>query len=169
MVNIIRLTVHHFLSANNLAAECFTNRLMSKAHTEDWNFASTITNDGHADAGILRGAGAGAHGLRLTGGGSAVRSEGLVPRHKVVVAQPHPRAAELGFVGSVQTIHTGVIRDAFGAMLVFLEALATGILRGSADPTHRLATNAANAIGSVMRLEMFLLSGTTFRQSGNRP
>lgn len=40
-------------------------------------------------------------------------AEGFVPHHKIVIAQPHPRAAELGFVGLVQTIHTGVIRDAF--------------------------------------------------------
>jgi acetylglutamate kinase len=40
------------------------------------------------------------------------RAEGFVPRHWVVVAQPHPRAAVLGFVGSVRMVQTGRIRQA---------------------------------------------------------
>ncbi len=40
------------------------------------------------------------------------RAEGIVPHHHVIVAEPHPRAAELGFVGSVNTVQTGVLREA---------------------------------------------------------
>ncbi len=42
------------------------------------------------------------------------QAQGLVPRDGVVVAEPHPRAAELGFVGRVKTIHTGSMRESFG-------------------------------------------------------
>ena len=40
-------------------------------------------------------------------------AEGLGPSRRVVVAEPHPRAAELGFVGVVKTIHTAPLRNAF--------------------------------------------------------
>jgi len=39
-------------------------------------------------------------------------AEGLVASRRVIVAQPHPRASELGFVGSVSLVHTGPIRMA---------------------------------------------------------
>jgi len=39
-------------------------------------------------------------------------AEGLVAQHWVIVAEPHPRAEELGFVGSVRMIQTGRIRQA---------------------------------------------------------
>ena len=39
--------------------------------------------------------------------------EGITPPQEVVVAAPHPRAGELGFVGSVSAIHTGPIRLVF--------------------------------------------------------
>ena len=39
------------------------------------------------------------------------RAEGLVAKHRVVGAAPHPQAATLGFVGSVQTVHTPKIRE----------------------------------------------------------
>jgi acetylglutamate kinase len=38
-------------------------------------------------------------------------AEGIVPSRRVIVAEPHPRAAELGFVGTVKTVHTGVLRE----------------------------------------------------------
>jgi len=41
------------------------------------------------------------------------RAEGLLPPREVVVAAPHPRAEDLGFVGSVSAIHTAPIRLAF--------------------------------------------------------
>ncbi len=40
------------------------------------------------------------------------RAEGVLPKHRVVVAQPHARASELGFVGSIKTIHTAPLREA---------------------------------------------------------
>jgi len=40
-------------------------------------------------------------------------AEGLVARQRVIVAAPHPRAAQLGFVGTVQTVHTAPIREIF--------------------------------------------------------
>ncbi len=41
------------------------------------------------------------------------QAESLIPRDGVVVAEPHPRAAELGFVGRVKTVHTGPVREIF--------------------------------------------------------
>lgn len=41
------------------------------------------------------------------------RAEGILPAREAVVAAPHPRAAELGFVGSVASIHPAAIRLAF--------------------------------------------------------
>jgi acetylglutamate kinase len=39
--------------------------------------------------------------IRSLGG----RAEGLVARHRVIRAQPHPRASRLGYVGSVKAVH----------------------------------------------------------------
>lgn len=41
------------------------------------------------------------------------QAEGMTPKQKVIAATPHPRAAELGFVGSVAWVHTGLIRRVF--------------------------------------------------------
>ena len=43
-------------------------------------------------------------------GGQAV---GMTPKQKVIAAEPHRRAAELGFVGSVAWVHSGLIRRVF--------------------------------------------------------
>ena len=40
-------------------------------------------------------------------------AEGIGARERVVVAQPHPRSAELGYVGLVKRIQTQPIRDVF--------------------------------------------------------
>ena len=40
-------------------------------------------------------------------------AEGLIPRHGVIVAKPHPRVAQLGCVGSVKTVQTEPIRKLF--------------------------------------------------------
>ena len=42
------------------------------------------------------------------------RAEGLIPTRRAVMANPHARAEELGFVGSVRTIRPAPIRRAFG-------------------------------------------------------
>ena len=42
------------------------------------------------------------------------QAEGIVPRRGVVVAEPHPRAAQLGFVGVVRTIRAEPLRELFG-------------------------------------------------------
>jgi acetylglutamate kinase len=41
------------------------------------------------------------------------RAAGIVPGRRVVVAEPHPRAAQLGFVGCVKTVRTAPIRAVF--------------------------------------------------------
>ena len=41
------------------------------------------------------------------------QAEGITPRSRVIVAQAHPRAAELGFVGSVETVRVELLRKAF--------------------------------------------------------
>ncbi|MBI1992444.1 MAG: acetylglutamate kinase [Candidatus Omnitrophica bacterium] len=40
-------------------------------------------------------------------------AEGVIPRHRVILASPHPRSAELGFVGSVQTVRAALLRRIF--------------------------------------------------------
>lgn len=40
-------------------------------------------------------------------------AESLVAQDKVVMARPHPRAEQLGCVGTVDTVHTGPIREIF--------------------------------------------------------
>ena len=39
--------------------------------------------------------------------------EGIVARHRVILAEPHPRAAQLGFVGNVRGVHTSALRAIF--------------------------------------------------------
>lgn len=43
-------------------------------------------------------------------GGSA---EGMTPAQRVIAAEPHPRSGELGYVGSVAWVQTGLIRRVF--------------------------------------------------------
>ena len=40
-------------------------------------------------------------------------AEGIVARQRVILAEPHPRAAQLGFVGAVRTVQTGPLREVF--------------------------------------------------------
>jgi len=47
--------------------------------------------------------------IRALGG----HAEGMLPRRRVIVAQPHSRSAQLGFVGRVSLVHTGPLRMAF--------------------------------------------------------
>jgi len=47
--------------------------------------------------------------IRLLGG----HAEGMVANRRVIVAEPHPRAAQLGFVGSVSMVRTGPLRMTF--------------------------------------------------------
>ena len=46
--------------------------------------------------------------IRRVGG----EAEGFVAGRRVIIAQPHPRAAHLGYVGTVRLVHTGPIRMA---------------------------------------------------------
>ena len=45
--------------------------------------------------------------IKLLGG----QAEGIVARHRAIVAEPHPQTAKLGFVGIVKTIRTAPIRE----------------------------------------------------------
>ncbi len=53
------------------------------------------------------------HGVRQIGvlGGQA---SGITPRQHVIIAKPHPRSSELGYVGSVAWVQSRLIRRAFG-------------------------------------------------------
>ncbi|MBI4341977.1 MAG: acetylglutamate kinase [Candidatus Omnitrophica bacterium] len=46
------------------------------------------------------------HQVRSLGG----QAVGITPRQKVIAAEPHPRAASLGYVGSVAWVQNGVVR-----------------------------------------------------------
>ena len=53
------LAVHQVLGADDLSAESGADGLMSEADAEHGNFAGEVADDVDADAGVLRGAGAG--------------------------------------------------------------------------------------------------------------
>lgn len=40
-------------------------------------------------------------------------AEGIISSRRVIMATPHPRSAELGYVGSVRTVHTAPLRQLF--------------------------------------------------------
>ena len=40
-------------------------------------------------------------------------AEGIVAKHRVILAQPHPRAQQLGFVGGVRGVHRSALRAVF--------------------------------------------------------
>src|SRR3990167_2536663 len=40
-------------------------------------------------------------------------AEGIVAKHRVILADPHPRAAQLGFVGDVHGVHRSALRAVF--------------------------------------------------------
>ena len=89
--------------------------------------------------------------IRLLGG----RAEGIRPPQEVVVAAPHPRADELGFVGSVSAIHTGPIR------LVFLRhAIPVISPVGVGDDGQHYNINAddvASEVAAYLRAEKLVL------------
>ena len=83
------------------------------------------------------------------------RAEGIVPPREVVVAAPHPRSSELGFVGSVLAIHTGPIR------LMFLRHVIPVISPvGVGDDVQLYNINAddvASKVAAYLRAEKFVL------------
>ncbi len=48
-----------FSGANHVAAEGFADGLVSQADAQHWNFAGEVADESDADAGFVRGAGAG--------------------------------------------------------------------------------------------------------------
>ena len=83
------------------------------------------------------------------------RAEGFRPPQEVVVASPHPRAAELGFVGVVGAVHTGPIRLAF-----LRHAIPVLSPVGVGDDGQRYNINAddvASDVASALRAEKLVL------------
>ena len=72
------------------------------------------------------------------------RADSILPRHWVVVAQAHPRAEELGFVGSVRMVQTGRIKQALRRNVIPVIS-PVGIGDG-----HQLYNINADAVASEM-------------------
>src|SRR5256885_909041 len=54
MLDLAGLAMHQVTSANHVAAECSPDRLMSQADAENWRLSCHMTNQLHADAGVVR-------------------------------------------------------------------------------------------------------------------
>lgn len=81
-------------------------------------------------------------------------AEGLTARDAVVIADPHPRAAELGFVGSVRTIHTGPIREALGRRAI---PVISPIGRGGGRLYNVNADEVASEVAAALTAEKLVL------------
>ncbi len=46
------------------------------------------------------------------------QAEGIVPARRVIVAQPHPLASQLGFVGCVKAVETVSLREVFSRQMI---------------------------------------------------
>lgn len=83
------------------------------------------------------------------------RAEGLMPPREIIVAAPHPRATELGFVGSVTAVHTGPIR------LVFLRHAIPVISPVGVGDDRQLyninADDVASEVAASLRAEKLVL------------
>lgn len=84
-------------------------------------------------------------------GGQAV---GMTPRQQPIVAQPHARAAELGFVGSVAWVHTRLIRRVFARHTIPVIS-PVGVGHGRLYNIN--ADDVASEVAASMRAEKLVL------------
>jgi len=84
-------------------------------------------------------------------GGAA---EGLVARDQVILAEPHPRASQLGYVGSVKTVHVAKLRHV-------LQRPAIPVVSPVGSHNGQLyninADDAASMVAASLQAEKFVL------------
>lgn len=88
--------------------------------------------------------------IRSLGG----RAEGLVARHQVIIAQPHPNAQWLGFVGTVGSIHAAKIRQVLERRAIPVVS-PVGVSEGQLYNVN--ADEAASAVAASLKAEKFVL------------
>ena len=101
--------------------------------------------------------------IRSLGG----QAEGIVPRQRVVVAEPHARADELGFVGAVKTVRTGVLGKIFMRHAI---PVISPVGSGNGTLYNINADDAASDIAAQLKAEKLVLLTNVrgiFRQSGD--
>ena len=84
-------------------------------------------------------------------GGAA---DGVVPKRKVVMAQPHPKAAQLGFVGSVQRVELQPLREAFARQAI---PVISPVGVGDGQLYNINADDVAGAIAASLKAEKLVL------------
>ena len=101
--------------------------------------------------------------IRSLGG----QAEGIVPRQRVVVAEPHARADELGFVGAVKTVRTGVLGKIFTRHAI---PVISPVGSGNGTLYNINADDAASDIAAQLKAEKLVLLTNVrgiFRRSGD--
>ena len=81
-------------------------------------------------------------------------AEGIVPNREVIVAEVHPRTAELGFVGSVKTVHTGAIREVFAHHAI---PVISPVGRGDGQLYNINADHVASEVAVHLKAEKLVL------------
>jgi acetylglutamate kinase len=82
------------------------------------------------------------------------RAEGIVAKHRVIVAQPHPRAAQLGCVGSVRGVHRSALRASFSRHAIPVVS-PVGTCEGQLYNIN--ADSVASAVASHLKAEKLVL------------
>ena len=83
--------------------------------------------------------------IRSLGG----HAEGLTAERRVVIAQPHPEAAMLGFVGTVRLIHTGPVRMVLSRHAIpVISPLGAGVRQLYNINADEVACEVAAALGA---------------------
>ena len=83
------------------------------------------------------------------------RAEGIVPARRVIVAEPHPQAAKLGFVGSVKTVWAGPIRAVFTRHAI--PVISPVGMGGSGQRYNINADDVASRVAARLKAEKLVL------------
>ncbi len=84
----------------------------------------------------------------------AGEAEGLTPKQEVIVAEPHLRAGELGYVGSVAWVHTGSIRRVFARQAI---AVISPVGVGNGQLYNVNADDVASEVAASLKAEKLVL------------
>jgi len=81
-------------------------------------------------------------------------AEGVVARHRVIVAEPHPKAGQLGFVGTVRGVHISALRAVFSRHAIPVVS-PVGICNGRHYNIN--ADSVASAVAAHLKAEKLVL------------
>ncbi len=81
-------------------------------------------------------------------------ARGLVPKDGVIIADPHPEAARLGFVGVVHTVRTGPIRNVFAKRMI---PVISPVGRGNGHLYNINADQVASEVAVHLKAEKLVL------------